>query len=205
MIPKASSFLVKNICDRKLCNLEILSKNKYGFVGNFLKARNEVMTFSIGGVKEKFETKAILSSVDRALKDSCKTEWSREEKISILSSEINKTIDAACEIHGRILNEKEKDDLFRRISSKFGSVELDLKCTQSSISQILYNNKSLSEKVERLSVFSPSRDDKNKLRNIINTKLTDHVFMKKFGDIDLNILRKKTAEELARLIKQKKM
>lgn len=166
MIPKASSFLVKNICDRKLCNLEILSKNKYGFVGNFLKARNEVMTFSIGGVKEKFETKAILSSVDRALKDSCKTEWSREEKISIL---------------------------------------LDPKCTQSSISQILYNNKSLSEKIERLSVFSPSRDDKNKLRNIINTKLTDHVFMKKFGDIDLNILRKKTAEELARLIKQKKM
>lgn len=201
---KQMSFFVKNTCDTKLFNMEICSGRKYGIAGKILKVKNEFISFSIGGKKEVFETKKILSVVDSALKENRKTEWLKEETINILSSEVNKTIDAACEIHGIIISSEEKNNIFRKISVGLGPIKLDPKCTQSSISQILYNNKTLSEKINRLSVSLQSREEQNKLSNIINTRLTDQVFMKKFGGIDLNILRKKTAEELALLVKLKK-
>lgn len=200
-ISRASSFLVKNICSRKISNLEVRSEKKYGFIGNLLKIKNEVITFTFNGRKERFESKEIYSAIDKALKGSRKTEWFKEETISILSSEVNKTIDAACKQQGNIINNRQRDDIFRKISSSLGAVKLDPKCSQSSISQILYNNKSLSERIERLSAFSQSLDEKNKLKNIVNSRLTDQVFMRKFGGIDLNLLRQKIAEEMAFLVK----
>lgn len=200
-ISRASSFLVKKICSRKISNLEVRSEKKYGFIGNLLKIKNEVITFTFNGRKERFESKEIYSAIDKALKGSRKTEWFKEETISILSSEVNKTIDAACKQQGNIINNRKRDDIFRKISSSLGAVKLDPKCSQSSISQILYNNKSLSERIERLSAFSQSLDEKNKLKNIVNSRLTDQVFMRKFGGIDLNLLRQKIAEEMAFLVK----
>lgn len=202
-VSRASSFLVKNICKKEIRNLEIHSERKYGFIGKLLNVKNEVITFSINGKKERFESKNIFSLIDSAVKGSDKTKWFKEETTSILSSEVNKTIDAACENHGFFINKKEKDDIFRKISSGFAPVKLDPKCTQSSISHILYNDKFLSKRIERLFVSSQYRDEKNKLRNIVNSRLTDQVFVKKFGGIDLNLLRQKTAEEIVRLVKLK--
>jgi len=200
-LSKASSYLVKKICSRKIENLGIEFAQKNGFIGNLLNIKNEVITFSFNGKKETFKSKDIYSVIDKALKGSRKTEWLKEETMKILSSEVNKTIDAACKELGYIINNKQKNDIFCKISSGIGKIKLDPKCTQSSISQILYNNKSVSERIERLSAFSQSRDEKNELTNTLNSVLTNRVFMKKFGGIDLNQLRENTAEAMVFLVK----
>lgn len=203
-ISRASSFLVKKICQKSI-SVDIVHEKKFGLIGKLLNIRNEVITFSFNGQKAKAETKSLFSLIDRAIEGSKKTEWFKEETVTLLSSEVNKVIDAASEKYGKVINEKDKKNIFHKISSEFSPLKLDPRCTQSSISQILYNSNYLSERMEKLSVFSQSHDEKNKLRNMVNSKLTDLIFMKKFGGIDLNLLRQKTAEEVALRIRLKKL
>lgn len=202
-ISKTSSFLVKNIFMKNISKVEVCHKQKFGLIGKLLNVKNKVITFSLNGKEASFESENIFSLVEKALKGSNKTEWFKEETVSILSSEVNKVIDAACEKYGKSIDKKEKESIFRKISSDITPIKLDPKCTQSSISHIIYNSEHFIKQTENLSFFSQSLDEKNKLRNMVNSRLTDLVFIKKFGGIDLNLLRQKTAKEVELRIKLK--
>lgn len=203
----ATSSFVKEICSRSVNDVSVRYEKKYGFIGRIFNVGNENITFSSKGGKASFKSKELFSIVDKAVKSvkggNNKPEWFKQETINILSSEINKVIDAACRQYGNVISEREKSNIFHKLSSGLGEINLDQRCTQSSISHALYNNKSLSDKVEGLYMPSQPAIEKNKLRHLVNSKLTDVIFMRKFGGIDLNLLRQKTAEEVALLLKVK--
>lgn len=199
---KTSSDLVRILCDRPFNNLSIYHENKNGLLNKIFNVKNEGVVFSFNNKKVSFNCRHLFSVVDNALDGQSKNKWFIEETRSLLSSEINKVIDCAGRKYGKILNENDKKKIFDKMSSGI-SLELDPRCTQSSISQILINNKTLLARIESLYLSSQSCDEKNKLKNLINSELTNVIFMRKFGGVDLEILRRQAAEEIAFLMKKK--
>jgi len=202
-ISKASSFIVKNICDTDIKGMMISREKRKGLWQKITRTSNAVTTFSLNGQVAQFEDKKIFSIVDHALKVQNRKEWFKEETTNLFSAEINKVIDTACKKYGPI-RDTDRKNIFRKLSSEVDAT-LDQVCTQSSISHMLYNSQAVSKEVQKLYHPSHTRDEKNKINNLVNKKLTDIVYIKKFSGKAPDPVRTRAAEEMALLVKKKKL
>ncbi|MBN3261772.1 hypothetical protein [Pectobacterium brasiliense] len=204
-ISMASSSLAKGICSREIKDLAFTYVKK-SLIGFFTKGvANEYINISFKDKTVSIKKGNLFSSIDKAVSTAGvnkKNEWFKEETINLLSCEINRIIDVSCKKNKFQIKEKDRSDIFNKISSGLGILKLDSKCTQSSIIQILNNDKNILNKIERLFHKEMPLSEQCQLRNRINDKLVNVIFMEKFGAIDLDILRYNTAKEISLIMKK---
>lgn len=210
-ISKIHSSFVNDIRNRDINGVEILCGKQSNFFGRLIGIQNEYIDISINKKTITLENKKIFSLVDNAISTTRKTvgdkwdseKWLKDEAVTLQSSVVNKAIDTVCEKHSFKLNKNEKAFVFNKLSTRQG-VKLDSNCAQSNISQILHNNSYLTKKIESLYHKGQTRDEKNKLKNIVNSELTNLIFTKKFKNYDLKALKENAAEVITDLIKLNK-
>ncbi|QQG28495.1 hypothetical protein JFY74_21080 [Pectobacterium carotovorum] len=202
---KPCSSFVRNICTRSVENVGFQYFKKQGVIDKYIGGvANDCIEVSFKNNFSIIKNKTLFSLIDKALFNTNKNEWFKDETISLLSSEVNRVIDVACDKYNFSINKEERGRIFNKISSGLGVIKLDPVCTQSSIMNILNNNKYISNKIECLYDKNQSSNEKNNLKNIVNHKLTDIVFMRKFGGIDMDTLRRNVADEISLIIRLKK-
>ncbi|WP_413483498.1 hypothetical protein [Morganella psychrotolerans] len=75
-------------------------------------------------------------------------EWGEQEKTTLISAFINRTIDQTCRTHHVKIGKDEKKNLFNEVKDKyFTKINLDPGCAQPSIIQSLHNNKALANEI----------------------------------------------------------
>lgn len=126
-------------------------------------------------------------------------EWFQEEKTSLLSSEVNRTIDLVCRETSNNFREQDRNIIFNKMT-KLLDVELDPRCTQSSIKQALLGNKYLMKKIDAVNKKEPLAPQKNARKNFMVDQITDRIFEKEFGGVNLSTLRNKVAQETMRMV-----
>lgn len=85
----------------------------------------------------------LLLQAEKSLNTGIK-EWGEQEKTTLISAFINRTIDQTCRVNHVKIGKDEKKNLFNEVKDKyFTKINLDPGCAQSSIIQSLHNNKAL--------------------------------------------------------------
>lgn len=109
-----------------------------------------------------------LSQAEKKLNTDIK-EWHRQERITLPSAFINRTIDRTCKENHLKISENAKNEIFRDINEKyFPKVKLDPSCAQDSIIQTIINDKKLEGEISTLEINNIIPDD---LNNIMSVKM----------------------------------
>lgn len=199
----SSAYRTANGCIRSVQNVSFhVETHRNGFLRRFFGARNISERLHVN-VREKnisIDLHKINENLDKAISKSgvYKPAWFCEETKSNISSTINKVIDRSCQEYNIGLSKNQKNRVFDNLARRLGGViKLDPKCTQSSINQIINNDKYVSHKLDKLlSSKDITSGDKQKIKNIVKDRLTDLVFERKFDGVSLEHIREDTRREV---------
>lgn len=207
-IGQSTCRMVSNPCIRTAA-AEISFKqerNSGGILSRLFGVRRESLSIQVNNRSADINLTKVNKEIDKAILRSgvYKPSWFCQETITHLSSEVNKTIDRTCHQQATNISNTQKNRVFFHLSVKLGNgVKLDPRCTQSSIGHILRNSSYITNKFENLvSSRDMSSCEKNEIKNILTSKLTDLVFENKFGGVSVEQVRRDAAREVEKQLKR---
>ncbi|MEQ5075795.1 hypothetical protein ABN197_17845 [Providencia alcalifaciens] len=206
-IGQSACRMVNNPCIRAAAEISFKQeRNSGGILGRLFGVRRDSLSVQVNNRITNINLTKVNKEVDKAILCSgvYKPSWVCQETVTHLSAEVNKTIDRTCFQQAKDIGNAQKNRIFAHLSVKLGNgIQLDSRCTQSSIGHILRNSAYVSHKLENL---VSSRDmngrEKNEIKNIVTSKLTDIVFENKFGGVSVEQLRKDAAREIETQLKR---
>ena len=206
-IGQSTCRMVNNPCIRVAAEISFKQeRNSGGILSRLFGVRRESLSVQVNSRSVSINLTKVNKEVDKAILCSgvYKPSWLCQETVTHLSAEVNKTIDRACLQQAKDISSAQKNRVFSRISVKLGNgIQLDSRCTQSSIGHMLRNSTYVSHKIDRLvSSGDMNGREKNEIKNIVTSKLTDIVFEEKFGGVSVEQLRKDAAREVDTQLKR---
>ncbi len=206
-IGQSTCRMVNNPCIRAAAEISFKQeRNSGGMLDRLFGVRRESLSVQVNNRITCISLTKVNKEVDKAILRSgvYKPSWVCQETVTHLSAEVNKTIDRICHQQAKNISNIQKDRIFAHLSNRLGSgVKLDSRCTQSSIGHILRNNSYVTNKLENLvSSRDMSSHEKNEIKNIVTSKLTDIVFEDKFGGVSVEQLRKDATREVETQLKR---
>ncbi|HHR5845543.1 TPA: hypothetical protein ACS7Y7_003776 [Providencia alcalifaciens] len=206
-IGQSTCRMVNNPCIRAAAEISFKQeRNSGGILSRLFGVRREMLSVQVNNRNVNINITKVNKEVDKAILHSGvhKPSWFCQETVTHLSAEVNKTIDRTCHQQAKNISNIQKERIFAHLSNRLASgVKLDSRCTQSSIGHILRNSSYVTHKLENLvSSRDMSSHEKNEIKNIVTSKLTDIVFEDKFGGVSVEQLRKDATREVEAQLKR---
>ncbi|WDC32344.1 bfpT-regulated chaperone (plasmid) [Escherichia albertii] len=175
-----------NISGSALSSLGCSSFSRSSFWG-----AKEILQFSMGGRTISFSVnqmnKMILKTVTRQSTKEIDA-WKNDERIVYPSRLVNMGIDKHCSENSTSMAGVIRQRVFTLIEEELG-IKLDSNAAQTSIIHIINGNGEFGKKLASL-CEGMSRDDKNKISDIVANKLADRFFERQLGNkIDIKKLQ----------------
>lgn len=146
--------LIKSINSAKNTSINLIHKDKKENFDIGTISRGLSVSILINLAKEHLNP---LDKKNRIIISDEINKWKNQEKITFPSSVINKIIDRVCMKNKSRITTEEKKEIFKAISEEY-KIKTDINSAQSSIVQMLLNDKEITKKIDSLEIGKKDRD-----------------------------------------------